>query len=145
MAPRCTVSTSRSSSGPGSEERLVEESLAKLKLVPEVLAACRPTWTRAWRRGCWWTARWARPAPAARSSPRRCRRWCRTRRLRARLAEAAEPAAAAFDELAAFLTDFAERCEGDWRLGEQTYSRLLQDVEMLGYDTAELHRRGQAA
>ncbi|MFD0637916.1 DUF885 family protein [Catenulispora yoronensis] len=65
--------------------------------------------------------------------------------LRTRLAEAGEPAAAAFEELTVFLEDFAERCEGDWRLGEQTYSRLLQDVEMLGYDTAELHRRGRAA
>jgi uncharacterized protein (DUF885 family) len=128
-----------------SEERLVEESLAKLKQVPELLAACRDNLD---------------PGIAPRLLVDRALGQARTGRSfltgalpamvededqRARLAEAAEPAAAAFDELSAYLTDFAERCEGDWRLGEQTYSRLLQDVEMLGYDTAELHRRGEAA
>ncbi|MEY9889317.1 uncharacterized protein (DUF885 family) [Catenulispora sp. MAP12-49] len=127
------------------EERLAEESLEKLKQVPEVLAACR---------------RNLDPGLAPKLLVNRSLGQARTGRsfltgslpamfqdetLRARVAEAAEPAAEAFDELAAFLTDFAERCEGDWRLGEQTYSRLLQDVEMLGYDTAELHRRGEAA
>ncbi|WP_049871974.1 DUF885 domain-containing protein [Catenulispora acidiphila] len=127
------------------EERLAEETLAKLKQVPEVLAACRQNLD---------------PAVAPKLLVDRALGQARTGRafltgalpamladegLRAQVAEAAEPAAAAFDELAAHLADFAERCEGDWRLGEQTYSRLLQDVEMLGYDTAELHRRGQAA
>ncbi|GAA1981417.1 DUF885 domain-containing protein [Catenulispora subtropica] len=128
-----------------SEERLVEESLAKLKLVPDTLAACRANLD---------------PGIAPRLLVDRALGQVRTGRafftsalpgmvedetLRARLADAVEPAAVAFDELTVFLEDFAERCEGDWRLGEQTYSRLLQDVEMLGYDTAELHRRGRAA
>ncbi|APU14555.1 MULTISPECIES: DUF885 domain-containing protein [Actinoalloteichus] len=65
--------------------------------------------------------------------------------LRAELAEAAAPAAEAFDTLVAFLTEFAERARGDWRMGEQNYSALLLDKELLGYDTAELHRRGLAA
>lgn len=127
------------------EELLVKEALAKLKQVPELLAACRDNLD---------------PGLAPRLLVERVLGQARTGRafftsalpamvrdetLRARLAEAVEPAAAAFDELAAFLAGFAERCEGDWRLGEQAYSRLLQDVEMLGYDTAELHRRGQAA
>ncbi|MFL6117237.1 MAG: DUF885 domain-containing protein [Catenulispora sp.] len=127
------------------EELLVKESLAKLRLVPEQLAACRDNLD---------------PGLAPRLLVERALGQARTGRAfftsalpamvrdetqRARLAEAVEPAAAAFDELAAFLAEFAERCEGDWRLGEQTYSRLLQDVEMLGYDTAELHRRGLAA
>ncbi|MBS2546251.1 DUF885 domain-containing protein [Catenulispora sp. NL8] len=127
------------------EARLVEESLAKLKQVPEALAACR---------------RNLDPGVAPKLLVERALGQARTGRgfvteslpamvedpaLRAELAEAAEPAAVAFDELATFLADFAERCEGDWRLGEATYSRLLQEVEMLGYDTAELHRRGQAA
>jgi uncharacterized protein (DUF885 family) len=128
-----------------SEERLVEESVAKLKQVPELLAACQDNLD---------------PGVAPRLLVERALGQARTGRsfltgalpamvedegLRARLAEATEPAAVAFDKLSAFLTDFAERCEGDWRLGEQTYSRLLQDVEMLGYDAAELHRRGEAA
>jgi uncharacterized protein (DUF885 family) len=128
-----------------SESRLVEESLAKLKQIPDLLASCR---------------RNLDPGLAPKLLVDRSLGQARTGRrflteslpamvtddaLRAELADAAEPAAAAFDELAAFLADFSERCEGDWRLGEATYSRLLQDVEMLGYDAAELHRRGQAA
>ncbi|MCP2170252.1 Uncharacterized conserved protein, DUF885 familyt [Goodfellowiella coeruleoviolacea] len=66
-------------------------------------------------------------------------------RLRARLAAAAEPAAEAFDELVGFLTDFATRARGDWRMGERLYSTLLTERELLGYDAAELHRRGVAA
>jgi uncharacterized protein (DUF885 family) len=127
------------------QERLAEESLAKLKQIPEVLAACRSNLD---------------PTLASKLLVNRALGQARTgrafltgalpamledERLRARVAEAAEPAAAAFDELAGFLAEFAERCEGDWRLGEETYSRLLRDVEMLGYDAAELHRRGQAA
>ena len=49
------------------EERLAEETLAKLKQVPEVLAACRRTWTPAWRRNFSWTGRWDRRAPDGRS------------------------------------------------------------------------------
>ena len=127
------------------EERLVEETLAKLKQVPEALASCRDNLD---------------PGIAPQLLVNRALGQARTGRsfltgalpamlddegLRARVAEAAEPAAAAFDDFAEFLAGFAERCEGDWRLGEQTYTRLLQDVEMLGFDTAELHRRGQAA
>jgi len=127
------------------EERLVEETLAKLKQVPEALASCRDNLD---------------PGIAPQLLVNRALGQARTGRsfltgalpamlddegLRARVVEAAEPAAAAFDDFAEFLADFAEHCEGDWRLGEQTYSRLLQDVEMLGFDTAELHRRGQAA
>ncbi|QFZ24706.1 DUF885 domain-containing protein [Saccharothrix syringae] len=65
--------------------------------------------------------------------------------LRARVAEAAEPAARAFDELAAFLDEFAGRAGGDWRMGERLYSELLREQEVLGYGAAELHERGKAA
>ncbi|NUR60807.1 MAG: DUF885 domain-containing protein [Catenulispora sp.] len=128
-----------------SEARLVEEALAKLKLVPDTLAFCRANLDpgiaprllvdRALGQARTGRSFFTRSLPAL----------VRDEELRAQLADAAEPAAAAFDELAVFLADFAERCEGDWRLGEAYYSRLLQDVEMLGYDTAELHRRGRAA
>ncbi|MEV4098906.1 DUF885 domain-containing protein [Nonomuraea sp. NPDC049649] len=63
--------------------------------------------------------------------------------LRARLAEAAEPAAAAFDELVTFLSEF--RCGGTWRMGERLYSRLLRERELLGYGAGELHEKGRAA
>lgn len=63
--------------------------------------------------------------------------------LRARLADAAEPAAVAFDELVAFLDGF--RCGGTWRMGERLYSTLLRERELLGYGAAELHAKGRAA
>ncbi|MBB4964666.1 DUF885 domain-containing protein [Saccharothrix violaceirubra] len=65
--------------------------------------------------------------------------------LRARLAAAAEPAAEAFDDLAAFLDAFAGTARGDWRMGEALYSTLLREQEVLGYGAAELHERGKAA
>ncbi|NUS06810.1 MAG: DUF885 domain-containing protein, partial [Nonomuraea sp.] len=63
--------------------------------------------------------------------------------LRAKLAEAAEPAAKAFDALVAFLEGF--ECGGTWRMGEKLYSTLLREREMLGYGAAELHAKGEAA
>jgi uncharacterized protein (DUF885 family) len=65
--------------------------------------------------------------------------------LRARLVEAAGPAAEAFDRHAVFLEDLAVRASGDWRMGEKLYSTLLQDKELLGYGAPELHQRGQDA
>ncbi|GAA0235760.1 DUF885 domain-containing protein [Saccharothrix mutabilis subsp. mutabilis] len=65
--------------------------------------------------------------------------------LRAKLADAAEPAAAAFDRFAAFLDEFATRARGDWRMGEALYSQLLLEHEVLGYGAGELHERGKAA
>ncbi|GGM96304.1 hypothetical protein GCM10011609_37490 [Lentzea pudingi] len=49
--------------------------------------------------------------------------------LRATLAEAAGPAADAFDRHSAFLEDLAVRAGGDWRMGEKLYSTVLQDKE----------------
>ncbi|MER6577455.1 DUF885 domain-containing protein [Nonomuraea sp. NPDC001023] len=63
--------------------------------------------------------------------------------LRARLAEAAGPAADAFDALVSFLEGF--RCGGTWRMGEKLYSTLLREREMLTYGAAELHQKGRAA
>ncbi|GAA1350388.1 DUF885 domain-containing protein [Saccharothrix algeriensis] len=65
--------------------------------------------------------------------------------LRAKLADAAEPAAAAFDRFAAFLDRLAAAATGDWRMGEGLYSTLLREQEVLGYGAAELHERGRAA
>lgn len=63
--------------------------------------------------------------------------------LRAELAAAAEPAAAAFDTLVTFLEGFT--CGGTWRMGEKLYTTLLREREMLGYGAAELHAKGEAA
>ena len=127
------------------EARLVEESLAKLEQVPELLATCRRNLDPGLAPKLLVDRALGQARTGRRFLTQSLPAMVADERLRTELADAAEPAAAAFDELAAFLAEFSERCEGDWRLGEATYSRLLQDVEMLGYDTAELHRRGRAA
>jgi uncharacterized protein (DUF885 family) len=126
------------------EARLVDDVITKIAEIPAVLAACRANLD---------------PEIAARLFVDRSLAQARTGRafltgalpgmvkdekLRARLADSVEPAARAFDDLAVFLADFAERARGDWRLGEADYSALLLGKEMLGYDTAELHARGRA-
>ncbi|MDQ2587548.1 DUF885 domain-containing protein [Saccharothrix yanglingensis] len=127
------------------EPELVASVVGRLAEVPSVLAACRANLdpglasAKIVRRGAA-QARTGRAfltgtLPAEVSDPA----------LRAELAEAAEPAARAFDELAAFLDEFETRAAGDWRMGEELYSRLLVDQEVLGYGAAELHERGKAA
>ena len=124
------------------EAELVVAAVARLRQVPDVLAACR-----------------ANLDPEL-SSPLLVRRSVLQARagrgfvtaalpgevsdkaLRERLRSAAEPAAEAFDEIVGFLTGFAERATGDWRMGERRYSAVLRDRELLDLDTAALHRRG---
>ncbi|MFF5212580.1 DUF885 domain-containing protein [Streptosporangium sp. NPDC000396] len=126
-----------------SEAELVDAAVARLAEVPGVLAACRtnldPELAAALlvERGLG-QARTARhfltetvPGQVADES------------LRARLAAAAEPAAAAFDELVEFLEGF--EATGTWRMGEKLYSTLLREREMLGYGADELLTRGRAA
>ncbi|MFD7657176.1 DUF885 domain-containing protein [Actinosynnema sp. NPDC059797] len=127
------------------EPELVASVVKRLAEVPSVLAACRANLD---------------PALASPKIVLRAAAQARTGRafltgtlpaevadpaLRAELAEAAEPAARAFDELAAFLDGFAERATGDWRMGERLYSTLLREQEVLGYGAEELHERGKAA
>jgi uncharacterized protein (DUF885 family) len=130
---------------PRPEAELVDEAVEKLAQVPDVLAEGR---------------RNVDPALAPRLYVERALGPARTGRafltsslpgmvedekLRARLAAAAEPAAAAFDETAVYLADLLERAEGDWRIGADLYSRLLQEGELLSYGVEELHARGLAA
>ncbi|MEV4750817.1 DUF885 domain-containing protein [Streptosporangium sp. NPDC049248] len=125
------------------EAELVDAAVARLAEVPGVIAACRANLD---------------PALAAPLLIERGLGQARTARrfltetvpgqvsdeaLRTRLAAAAEPAAAAFDELVEFLEGF--RAEGTWRMGEELYSTLLREREMLGYGADELLRRGQEA
>ncbi|SES05072.1 Uncharacterized conserved protein, DUF885 familyt [Lentzea xinjiangensis] len=127
------------------ETGLVDAAVAKLREVPSVLAAAEANLD---------------PSLASPLVVRRALGRVRTGRAfvldslpgqvssveqRARLVEAAVPAAEAFDRHAAFLDDLALRATGDWRMGEQLYSTLLQDRELLGYGAPELHRRGQDA
>jgi uncharacterized protein (DUF885 family) len=65
--------------------------------------------------------------------------------LRADVAEAGEVAATALEAFLGDLESLGERATGHWALGEETYSALLRDKELLGYGAAEMRERGQAA
>jgi uncharacterized protein (DUF885 family) len=127
------------------EPYLAEDTVAKLRQLPDLLAACRANLD---------------PELAAPLIVGRGLGQARTGRafvtgslpgqvadaaLAARIREAAEPAAAAFDETAAFLEDFQAKAAGDWRMGEKLYSALLRERELLGYGADDLHERGLRA
>ena len=63
--------------------------------------------------------------------------------LRARLAEAGAVAAKAFEEFGAFLTSHRDDAKGDYAIGEELYSALLREKEMLPYGARELRERGR--
>ncbi len=65
--------------------------------------------------------------------------------MRARLAEAGEAAGSAYDDYVQFLEDMRPAANGEWALGEERYSALLKEKELLGFGARELRDRGQAA
>ena len=65
--------------------------------------------------------------------------------LRAEVAEAGEVAAGALEGFAAFLTELAQTASGHYAIGEDLYSAILIEKEMLGYGAREMRERGQAA
>ncbi|MCV0402552.1 MAG: DUF885 domain-containing protein [Chloroflexi bacterium] len=65
--------------------------------------------------------------------------------LRHRLAEAGEAAGSAYDAFVVFLEEMRPDATGEWALGEQRYSALLREKELLGFDARELRERGRAA
>ncbi len=67
-----------------------------------------------------------------------------TDRDRSRLAAAGEEAARALSEWADHLDELAGRATGSWRLGEEGYTRLLREREVLPYDARSLRDRGRA-
>ena len=66
-------------------------------------------------------------------------------KLRAELAEAGELAAGALEGFAVFLEELAATAQGPYAIGEELYSALLTEKELLGYGAAEMRTRGQAA
>jgi uncharacterized protein (DUF885 family) len=127
------------------DTEVVDGVLSRLAQVPEVLAACRKNLEaelaapRLLRRGLRQAA--AGPAFLRDSLPAEVH----DPALRGRLVEAAVPAIKAFEETTSFLADLAERATGDWRMGEQLYTALLMQRELLDYGAEELNRRGVAA
>jgi uncharacterized protein (DUF885 family) len=65
--------------------------------------------------------------------------------LSARLAEAGDATASAYESYVSFLEDMNPNATGEWALGEHRYSALLREKELLGFDARELRERGQAA
>jgi uncharacterized protein (DUF885 family) len=65
--------------------------------------------------------------------------------LRARLAVAGEAAGSAYDDYVAFLEEMRPVAAGEYMLGEERYSALLREKELLGFGARELRERGQAA
>ncbi|MFP5327614.1 MAG: DUF885 domain-containing protein [Acidimicrobiia bacterium] len=65
--------------------------------------------------------------------------------LRSKVAEAGEVAARAFESFATFLEELAPQAAGSFAIGEERYSRLLVERELLGYGAAELREKGRTA
>jgi uncharacterized protein (DUF885 family) len=63
--------------------------------------------------------------------------------LRARVADAGAVAADAYESYLGFLDDLRSRASGDFALGEDRYSALLREKELLGFDARTLRARGQ--
>ncbi len=63
---------------------------------------------------------------------------------RARLEEAGEGAALAYERFAGFLRELAPRCIGSFVFGEERYNAVLQQGELLDLDVRDLRRRGEA-
>jgi uncharacterized protein (DUF885 family) len=124
------------------DEQLVRSTVARLRQVPEVLAACRTNLDPELASPLL-VQRGHRQAQAGRGFlTEALPAEVNDEALRDQLRAAAEPAAQAFDDTAAFLVGLADRATGDWRIGERRYSALLRERELLDVDAAELHRRG---
>ncbi len=63
---------------------------------------------------------------------------------RDRLAAAGADAATSLEEWAAHLDRLAGEATGTWQLGEERYTRLLREKELLDLDARELRERGRA-
>lgn len=127
------------------EPELAASAAARLREVPEALAAARenldpglsaPLFVERAKGTCRAGIAYARtlvPAEVAGESDR------------AKLVAAGEIAATAFESFLAFLDDLQGRAEGSWAIGDDRYSALLTDKELLGYGAADMRDRGQAA
>jgi uncharacterized protein (DUF885 family) len=63
--------------------------------------------------------------------------------LRQKVAEAGATAAGAFEDFAAFLETNRARASGDYAIGEELYTALLREKELLPFGTHELRERGR--
>jgi uncharacterized protein (DUF885 family) len=63
--------------------------------------------------------------------------------LRQKVAEAGAVAAGAYEDFASFLESNKERASGDYAIGEELYTALLREKELLPFGTRELRERGR--
>ncbi|HYY54863.1 MAG TPA: DUF885 domain-containing protein [Candidatus Dormibacteraeota bacterium] len=63
--------------------------------------------------------------------------------LREKLAASGATAAKAFEQFAAFLESNQTRASGSYAIGEEMYTAILKEKELLPYDARELRERGQ--
>jgi uncharacterized protein (DUF885 family) len=63
--------------------------------------------------------------------------------LRQRVAEAGATAAGAYEDFADFLESNKERATGDYAIGEELYTALLREKELLPFGARELRERGR--
>jgi uncharacterized protein (DUF885 family) len=126
------------------EPELVESAVARLDAVPALLADARANLS----------AELANPVFGRRGAGQ-CRAAITYSRallpaevedgpLRAQLAEAGDRAATAYEEFLPLLDDLAENGRGEFAIGDERYSALLQEKEGLAYDRRSLRDRGQA-
>ena len=63
--------------------------------------------------------------------------------LRQRVAEAGATAAGAFEDFASYLETNKARASGDYAIGEELYTALLREKELLPFGTRDLRERGR--
>ena len=63
--------------------------------------------------------------------------------LRQKVTEAGAAAASAYEDFAAFLESNKARAAGDYAIGEELYTALLREKELLPFGTRELRERGR--
>ena len=127
------------------QEELLASAAARLRAVPDVLAAGRdnldadlasPLLLR-------------RAAAQAAAGAAYCRddvpRLAPEGSARRELEVTGAAAATAYAQFAEHLTTLAGRAIGDWSVGEQVYDTLLREQEGLDFGTRELRERGRAA
>ncbi len=127
------------------EAELAEHAAARLREVPGVLAAGRsnlepelasPVFVERAKGACRAGIAYARQlVPAEVEAPA----------ARARLAEAGEIAAGALEGFLSFLEELGAAARGPYAIGEQLYSGLLEERELLGYGASAMRERGRIA
>jgi len=127
------------------DAELADASLARLAEIPDVVAHARANLSRELMPALFARRGAARAAAGARYLRDQLPGESDDAQLSARIAEAAVAPAEALADLAAYLADAEAGCRGDWALGEERYSALLGERELLGpdLDAAGLHAQGQ--